>query len=150
MGISQDHARQAWTHTPRDLKKSLREKVDKVQGSLGLEVVDERAWGFERSWGFKGVWSAMDVVGVIEAMIVTTGEETASMGKENVRPVGDGKDGAPGESFRARDGEIKIEWVTRFWRALDAVDKYHPFVLISHRFSLSLSADTPVWPEWTS
>ena len=124
MGISQDHARQAWTHTPRDLKTSLREKVVKVQGSLGLELVDERAWGFERSWGFKGAWSAMDVVAVIEAMIVMTGEGTASMDKENVRPVGEGKDDAPSERFRAREGEMKTEWMTRFWRALDAVDKY--------------------------
>ena len=64
------------------------------------------------------------MVAVIEAMIVMTGEGTASMDKENVRPVGEGKDDAPSERFRAREGEMKTEWMTRFWRALDAVDKY--------------------------
>jgi len=30
------------------------------------------------------------------------------------------------DRFRQREGEMKMEWVTRFWRALDAIDKYIP------------------------
>jgi cell division control protein 45 len=116
MGISQDHARQAWTHTPVALKRDLSEKVEKVQGGMGLEMVQEG--GFERSWGFKGVWSAGDVVEVIEALLVLS--PGGSEGKENVKPS---EDAGAKERFRAREGEMKAEWVARFYRALDAVDK---------------------------
>lgn len=120
MGISQEHAKQAWTHTPRDLKKSLKEKLEKVESGLGLELVQGKS--FERAWGYKGSWSASDVVQVIEAALVSM-EET---GKENIHPNGDGADGkedTPAERFRRREGEMKMEWVSKFWRALDAVDK---------------------------
>jgi len=121
---------------------------------LWFDFVESGAGGYERWWGFTGAWSAMDVVAVIEAMIVMTGEGTASMDKENVRPVGEGKDDAPNERFRAREGEMKTEWVTRFWRALDAVDKYTtpPPRDPAGTFpplSLSQFTDTPVLPEWT-
>lgn len=120
MGISQDHAKQAWTHAPREVKKSLKEKLEKVQSGLGLELVG-RGDCFERAWGYKGTWSANDVVQVIEATLVTM-EET---GKENIHPISAGKeDNNPGERFRQREGEMKMEWVSRFWRALDSVDKY--------------------------
>ena len=60
---------------------------------------------------------------LIEATLVTM-EET---GKENVHPISAGKeDNNPGERFRQREGEMKMEWVSRFWRALDSVDKYLP------------------------
>jgi hypothetical protein len=120
MGISQDHARQAWTHTPALLKKELKKKVVKVQGGMGLELVQEG--GFERSWGFKGVWSAGDVVEVIEALLVLS--PGGGEGKENVRPSE--QNAGAKERFRAREGEMKAEWVTRFYRALDAVDKSLP------------------------
>ena len=128
MGISRDHANQAWTHTPRELKKSLQEKLEKVQSGMSLELIQGKT--FERRWGYKGTWSASDVVQVIEATLVTSMEET---GKENVLPnstrratTEDGKDDNPGERFRRREGEMKMEWVARFWRALDSVHKYQP------------------------
>jgi CDC45-like protein len=121
MGISQDHAKQAWTHTPRELKKSLKEKLEKVQTGMGLELI--RGSTFERAWGFKGTWSANDVVQVIEATLVTMEENS---GKENVHPKDQGKDDNPSERFRQREGEMKMEWVSRFWKALDSVDKSDP------------------------
>lgn len=117
MGISQDHAKQSWNHTPRELKKSLKEKLEKVQSGFGLELVQGQC--FERAWGYKGIWSANDVVQVIEATLVTTTSEE----KENIHPVTNGKDDSPSERFRQREGEMKMEWVSRFWRALDSVDK---------------------------
>jgi hypothetical protein len=128
MGVSRDHANQTWTHTPRDLKSSLKDKLEKVEASQGLELVQGRS--FERAWGYKGTWAAGDVVDVIQATLVSPVEET---GKENVLP-GTGRDGAgitggkedapANERFRQREGEMKAEWVTRFWKALDSIDKY--------------------------
>jgi hypothetical protein len=123
MGVSRNHAKQAWTHTPRDLKKSLKEKLEKVESVAGLELVQGKT--FERAWGYKGVWAANDVVQVIEATLVTI-EET---GKENIIPGtrhGDAKEDNPVERFRQREGEMKMEWVTKFWKALDAIDKFEP------------------------
>ena len=126
MGISQDHAKQAWTHAPRELKKSLKEKLEKVQSGLGLELVGQGKC-FERAWGYKGTWSANDVVQVIEATLVTM----EGTGKENVHPItAEKEDNNPGERFRQREGEMKMEWVSRFWRALDSVDKYLPEKMI--------------------
>lgn len=125
MGISRDHAKQAWTHTPRDLKNSLKDKLEKVESTAGLELVQGRS--FERAWGYKGTWAAGDVVDVIQATLVK-GEQTD---KENVLPVtrrdggpnGGKEDAPPSEQFRQREGEMKAEWVTRFWKALDSIDK---------------------------
>jgi hypothetical protein len=120
MGISRDFAKQNWTHTPRELKRSLREKLEKVETGVGLELVQGKV--FERGWGFKGTWGAIDVVQTIEATLVTEMEGT---GKENILPrTEDGKDdGNPGDRFRQREGEMKAEWVSRFWNALDAIEK---------------------------
>jgi hypothetical protein len=119
MGVSRDYAKQNWTHTPRDLKKSLKEKLAKVETGMGLQLVQGKA--FERAWGYKGTWAATDVVQTIEATLVT--EEEGS-GKENILPKKDGKDDNPSQRFREREGEMKSEWVSRFWRALDAIEKY--------------------------
>ena len=119
MGVSIEHAKQAWTHTPRDLKKTLKDKLEKAQTGVGLDLVQGKE--FERAWGYKGVWSACDVVQVIEAILVSVEEA----GKENINPRNDGKDDGPAERFRQREGEMKAEWVARFWRALDAIDKSH-------------------------
>jgi hypothetical protein len=71
-------------------------------------------------------------VDVIQATLVSPVEET---GKENVLPgagrdgagIAGGKEDAPAsERFRQREGEMKAEWVTRFWEALDSIDKYPP------------------------
>ena len=119
MGISREYAKQAWTHTPRDLKKSLKEKLEKVESGLGLQLVQGQA--FERGWGYKGTWAALDVVLTIEATLVSIEE---GKGKENVFPGEEGKEVEnPAERFRAREGEMKQEWVSRFWRALDAIEK---------------------------
>jgi len=119
MGISRDFAKQAWTHTPRDLKKSLKEKLTKVGSGMGLELVQGRT--FERGAGYKGSWSVNDVVDVIEAILICT--DVRGTGKENVLPrdTAGKEDGM--EGIRRREGEMKMEWVTRFWKALDAVDK---------------------------
>ena len=116
MGISMAHAKQAWTHTPRDLKRSLKEKLLKVESGVGLELVQGRS--FERAWGYKGTWEAGDVVQVIEATLCAAED---GVGKENLPPVEEAV-----ERFRQREGEMKAEWVARFWKALDAVDKCPP------------------------
>jgi cell division control protein 45 len=121
MGISRDFAKQAWTHVPRDLKKTLKDKLAKVETGLGLELVQGKT--FERGAGYKGSWSVNDVVNVIEAILVCT--EIRGSGKENVLPRNEGKEDGM-ERFRQREGEMKMEWVTRFWKALDAVDKFFP------------------------
>ena len=117
MGVSREYAKQLWTHTPRELKKSLAEKLEKVETGVGLELVQGKV--FERGWGYKGTFSATDVVQIIEATLVSVEEGS---GKENITPREEGKDD-PSERFRQREGEMKAEWVTRFWRALDSIDK---------------------------
>lgn len=119
MGVSIEHAKQAWTHTPRELKKALKDKLEKAQTPIGLELVQGKE--FERAWGYKGTWSACDVVQVIEAILVSV-EET---GKENISPL-EAKDESPAGRFRQREGEMKAAWVTRFWTALDAINKSPP------------------------
>ena len=122
MGIAREFAKQGWTHTPRDLKKSLKDKLAKVETGMGLELVQGRT--FERGAGYKGSWSVNDVVNVIEAILVCT--EIRGTGKENVLPRDtSGKEENGMERFRQREGEMKMEWVTRFWNAIDAVDKYY-------------------------
>jgi len=121
MGVSRDAANQAWTHTSRELKFSLKEKLAKVETAMGLELVKGRT--FERGAGFKGIWSVSDVVHVVEAILVA---KDFGEGKENLVPLRGGRNGKDEEGLRAREGELKSEWVTRFWNALDAIDKSSP------------------------
>jgi cell division control protein 45 len=114
MGIPKNHAKQAWTHTPRELKLSLKEKLERVETGQGLELV--RGNSFERACGYKGIWSSNDVVHVIEAILIIV----ENSGKENLVP----REEDPHERFRRREGEMKMEWVTKFWKALDSINKY--------------------------
>jgi hypothetical protein len=96
--------------------------LEKVETGLGLELVKGKS--FERACGFKGIWSANDIVQVIESILVTV----ENQGKENVIPRDKDEDN-PMERFRRREGEMKMEWVTRFWKALDSIHKYSPLNL---------------------
>jgi CDC45-like protein len=119
MGVSREAANQAWTHTARDLKLSLKEKLAGVETTMGIELV--RGETFERGAGYKGTWGVSDVVNVVEAVLVM---RESDGGKENLVPGA--RTRKDGEGLRAREGELKSEWVDQFWKALDSIDKSPP------------------------
>lgn len=137
MGVSIAQSKQSYTHMDMELKRGLREKLLKYAKVYGLDELvpasgtergggSKEGWGFVRSYGWRATLSANDV-SVVVGSILEVGLkpqlniETGGMrGKEN-RETTD-EDG----SIEARD------WVTRFFHAYDALEKYK-VVLPFHR-----------------
>ena len=132
MGISLSQCRQSYTHMDMDLKRSLRQKLLTYAPMYGLDgLVPPRAggghglegWGFVRCWGWKACLSAIDV-GVIVGAILEVGKSGARL-EDDRTSQGRDRNGAERTASIDEDGRIESEeWISRFWEAYDALNKY--------------------------
>jgi cell division control protein 45 len=114
MGFKLEECKQHYTHMAMDLKRSLREKLQKYAPLYGLgDIVKE---GFIRCWGWSGCLSAADV-GYVVGGILEVGK-----GKR----MGHAKGRDPGDEVTEEIGRLEEEkeieeWITNFWDAYDAL-----------------------------
>jgi len=108
-----------------DLKRGLRDKLDKYAGRYGLdEIVRE---GVVRCWGWKACLSAGDV-SVLVGGILELGKDgkgrahrDPSNGKDTNDPrLDNGQDEEQGRKLESAEGQ---EWLSNFHDAYDALEK---------------------------
>lgn len=143
MGVSLSQCKQSYTHMDMNLKRSLRERLLTYAPMYGLDGLvppapragqGKEGWGFVRSWGWKACLSAIDV-GVIVGSILEVGKSGVSNGD----PVNSWDRGKGKIELVDEDGKAESEeWVSRFWEAYDALEKYATF------------NSTPLFPALTS
>lgn len=129
MGVSLSQCKQSYTHMDMNLKRSLRERLLTYAPMYGLDGLvppapragqGKEGWGFVRSWGWKACLSAIDV-GVIVGSILEVGKSGVNNGDfVNNWDRGKGKAELVDEDGKAESEE----WVSRFWEAYDALEKY--------------------------
>lgn len=129
MGVSLSQCKQSYTHMDMNLKRSLRERLLTYAPMYGLDGLvppapragqGKEGWGFVRSWGWKACLSAIDV-GVIVGSILEVGKSGVNNGDVmNNWDRGKGKVELVDEDGKAESEE----WVSRFWEAYDALEKY--------------------------
>lgn len=132
MGVSLSQCKQSYTHMDMNLKRSLRERLLTYAPMYGLDGLvppapragqGKEGWGFVRSWGWKACLSAIDV-GVIVGSILEVGKSGVNNGDTmNSWDRGKGKVELVDEDGKAESEE----WVSRFWEAYDALEKYVTF-----------------------
>lgn len=115
MGFSLSQCKQSYTHMDMDLKRSLRERLEKYAPLYGLEGIVRE--GFVRCWGFRGCLSAADVAYVIGGLL-EMGKKGGSARAGEVEAVEGEIDGRREE---ARESE---NWIGNFWAAYDALEEY--------------------------
>ena len=130
MGVSLSQSKQNYTHMDMDLKRGLRQRLLQYAPLYGLDGLvplpastsyGREGWGFVRSWGWKACLSAIDV-GVIVGAIL-------EVGKLGARLLTDSNGWDTGRNEKKEvtdeDGTLEAEaFVTRFWEAYDALEKY--------------------------
>ena len=134
MGVSLSESKQSYTHMDMELKRGLRQRLLKYAPMYGLDGLvpppastgyGREGWGFVRSWGWKACLSAIDV-GVIVSAILEVGKSGARLTNH-----GNGWDAGRNEKREVtdEDGTLEAEaFVTRFWEAYDALEKYEAFL----------------------
>ncbi len=128
MGVSLTQCKQSYTHMDMELKRGLRARLLKYAPVYGLDELvppetsvsrGREGWGFVRNWGFKACLSATDV-GVIIGAILEVGHSGGGS-VERTEAVSDDSEVIDVE------GHVQTEeWVTRFWQAYDALEKWVP------------------------
>ncbi len=130
MGISLVQCKQSYTHMDMELKRGLRSKLLKYSEMYGLDDLvpaadtdgkdrggTKEGWGFVRSWGWRATLSAQDV-GVVVGAILEVGKQLAHASGSTDR-------GRDIKETSDEDGVLEgEEWVSRFWDAYDALEKY--------------------------
>lgn len=135
MGFSLSQCKQSYTHMDMDLKRSLRERLEKYAPLYGLEGVVRE--GFVRCWGFRGCLSAVDVAYIVGGLLEmgrkgnnsannSTTTPTSSAGKAPEAPV----DPDPTDETRREEARESESWIANFWSAYDALEEY-PLLLPS-------------------
>jgi cell division control protein 45 len=164
MGVSLVQCKQSYTHMDMELKRGLRTKLLKYSKQYGLDELvpapdadgidrstNKEGWGFVRSWGWRATLSAQDVGVVVGAIL--------EVGKRGVTTLENGGWDRGREIKETSDEEGTLEgeeWVSRFWDAYDALEKYaFLFPLSNHTivltmFSASTSSSPPSPPPNTS
>lgn len=131
MGFSLAQCRQSYTHMDMDLKRALRDKIEKYAPLYGMEGIVKE--GFTRCWGWRGCLSAADVGYVIGGML--------EVGKAAPPPRHIDDDTAVPDASALEEKEVD-EWIDNFWAAYDALEKYHSL------FSPPSLAVTNVIPQY--
>ncbi|RPB03740.1 CDC45-like protein [Choiromyces venosus 120613-1] len=130
MGFSLSQCKQSYTHMDMDLKRSLRERLEKYAPLYGLEGVVRE--GFVRCWGFRGCLSAADVAYVIGGLLemgrkgsnsannisANTPISSSAAGKAPEAPV----DPDPSDETRKEEARESESWIANFWAAYDALE----------------------------
>jgi cell division control protein 45 len=121
MGFSLSQCKQHYTHMDMDLKRTLKEKLERFAPLYGLEDVVKE--GFVRCWGWRGCLSAADVAYVVGG-ILEIGKGKMPTHK---RVAADGNDEEVTEERGRLEEEKEVEeWTTNFWEAYDSLTKYAP------------------------
>lgn len=114
MGFSLAQCRQIYTHMDMDLKRNLREKLEKFAPQYGLDELMLRS--FVRPYGFKCTLSASDTSYAITALL-ETGRKGVVL--KNHRHY---EDERIEEDPDVMSANIQQEWVQNFNDAFDALD----------------------------
>lgn len=118
MGFSLSQCKQNYTHMDMDLKRTLKEKLERYAPLYGLEGVVKE--GFVRCWGWRGCLSAVDV-GYVVGGILEVGKGRKSL------PQQQHKDSSSTEDISEAAGKLEEEkeadeWIGNFWDAYDALE----------------------------
>ncbi|KAF8533949.1 CDC45 family [Trichophaea hybrida] len=114
MGFSLSQCKQNYTHMDMDLKRSLKEKLERYAPLYGLDGVVKE--GFVRCWGWRGCLSAADVAYVVGGIL------EVGKGQKTGRSKGtDPNDEVSEEVGRLEEEKEVEEWITNFWDAYDAL-----------------------------
>ncbi|KAI5837955.1 CDC45 family [Morchella snyderi] len=114
MGFSLNQCKQSYTHMDMDLKRTLRDRLEKYAPLYGLEGVVRE--GFVRCWGWSGCLSAVDVAYVIGGLL-----EIGKKGLAAVR-LGDGEAIESEAEGRREENRESETWIENFWGAYDALE----------------------------
>lgn len=117
MGFSLNQCKQSYTHMDMDLKRTLRDRLEKYAPLYGLEGVVRE--GFVRCWGWSGCLSAVDVAYVIGGLL-----EIGKKGLAAVR-LGDGEVIESEAEGRREENRESETWIENFWGAYDALEEYN-------------------------
>ncbi|CAZ84703.1 unnamed protein product [Tuber melanosporum] len=130
MGFSLSQCKQSYTHMDMDLKRSLRERLEKYAPLYGLEGVVRE--GFVRCWGFRGCLSAADVAYVIGGLLEMgrRGSSSHTNSGSAITPISSsaGKapealvDPDPTNETRKEEARESESWIANFWAAYDALE----------------------------
>jgi len=161
MGISRAQCRQSYTHMDMMLKRELRAKLLKYAALYNLDDMvpsvetdgqdlagAKDGWGFVRSWGWRATLSAQDV-GVVIGALLEVGKHGHDAVAHHVLSQ------VPSEEQSAQAFAAQAEeWVSRFWDAYDALEKYDPvrassslinwLTKIQHRRTKSRTPNGPI------
>lgn len=115
MGFSLAQCRQIYTHMDMDLKRNLREKLEKFAPQYGLDELMLKS--FVRPYGFKCTLSASDAAYAITALLETGQKGVVQRSNRNT------DDGRPQEEDTDElSTAIREEWIQNFNEAFDALD----------------------------
>lgn len=115
MGFSLAQCRQVYTHMDMDLKRNLRDKLEKFAPQYGLDELMLKS--FVRPYGYKCTLSASDTSYAITALLETGQKgivKRANRGHDDERP--------PEEDTDELSSNIRQEWIQNFNDAFDALD----------------------------
>ncbi|TGZ83887.1 CDC45-like protein [Ascodesmis nigricans] len=146
MGFSLAQCKQSYTHMDMDLKRSLKEKLERYAPLYGLDGIVKA--GFVRCWGWRGCLSAADVGYIIGGILEvgrrgelgTSGHGLSAAAMAAAIKAGnmEAREISEEEVRRQEDLEVE-EFVENFWTAFDALEdiealKSHlPTALLLHR-----------------
>ncbi|BFZ62440.1 DNA replication initiation factor cdc45 [Saitoella coloradoensis] len=119
MGFSLQQCRQTYTHMDVDLKRALKDTLQKVSPVYGLDDVEYPS--FVREWGYKCTLSASDAAYALSALL-----EAGKGGVKNPLANGGPKhnENASNNPTEKRDEEEAAQeesWIRHFWDAWDAL-----------------------------
>ncbi|KAI5802505.1 CDC45 family [Pyronema domesticum] len=114
MGFSLSQCKQHYTHMDMDLKRSLKEKLEKYAPLYGLDGIVKE--GFVRCWGWRGCLSAADVAYVVGGIL-----EVGKTHKKTQKKISDNTEEVSEEIERLEESKEIDEWITNFWDAYDAL-----------------------------
>jgi len=130
MGFSLSQCKQSYTHMDMDLKRSLRERLEKYAPLYGLEGVVRE--GFVRCWGFRGCLSAADVAYVIGGLLEMGRKGNSTNNNSTITPISSSAGKAPeapvdpdlADEARKEEARESESWIANFWAAYDALEEY--------------------------
>jgi len=117
MGFSLSQCKQSYTHMDMDLKRTLKEKLERYAPLYGLDGVVKE--GFVRCWGWRGCLSAVDVAYVVGGILEVGKGKKAGQKSGLVDP----NDEASEKASRLEEEKEVEEWITNFWDAYDSLTK---------------------------
>lgn len=115
MGFSLAQCRQIYTHMDMDLKRNLREKLEKFAPQYGLDELMLRS--FVRPYGFKCTLSASDTSYAVTALLATGQKGLVQRTNRNLD-----EERTADEDPDLLSSSIRQEWVQNFNDAFDALD----------------------------